>query len=226
VLAERHRLAGEIHGTLAQGFTSIVTLIQAATASLEPGHPAHGHLGLALGTARDNLAEARALVTALSPAGLDEGGLGDALRRATESAAAGGGLRARSEITGTRRQLPTRTEVVLLRVCQEALANVRKHAAATQVDVRLCYTGAGVEVTVTDDGKGFDKASVNGGYGLRGMSRGRSRCRPGRPRCWRWPPAGPPTPRSAATCTSARRRSRPICSGCSASSACRAGQRP
>ena len=75
VLAERQRLAGEIHDTLAQGFTSIVTLLQAAKASLAPEketqetqetqETVRRHLDLALATARENLAEARSLVTAL-----------------------------------------------------------------------------------------------------------------------------------------------------------------
>jgi signal transduction histidine kinase len=61
--------------------------------------------------------------------------------------------------------------VVLLRVCQEALANVRKHARARQVSVRLSYAGAdaGVRLTVADDGAGFDVNHVKGGYGLHGM---------------------------------------------------------
>jgi signal transduction histidine kinase len=74
-----------------------------------------------------------------------------------------------TEATGTARRLPTGTEVVLLRVCQEALANVRKHAGARQVSVRLSYADAGVRLTVADDGAGFDTSHVNGGYGLRGM---------------------------------------------------------
>jgi signal transduction histidine kinase len=70
VLAERHRLAGEIHDTLAQGFTSIITLVQAAQAGLDPeATQVRRHLDLALAAARDNLAEARALVAALRPAG-------------------------------------------------------------------------------------------------------------------------------------------------------------
>jgi signal transduction histidine kinase len=169
VLAERHRLAGEIHDTLAQGFTSIVTLIQAATAGLEPGAAARDHLDLALKTARDNLAEARALVTALSPAELDGSTLGDAITRVAETAGTGGDATIRSEVSGSKRSLPTATEVVLLRVAQEALANVRKHAAARQVDVGLSYTDDAVLLTVTDDGRGFDPDVVSGGYGLRGM---------------------------------------------------------
>jgi signal transduction histidine kinase len=179
VLAERHRLAGEIHDTLAQGFTSIVTLLQAAEAGLEPESPegpespaakmARRHVDMALATARENLAEARTLVTALTPAVLESGTLGDTVQRVTDATGAEAGIRAYSEVTGTARRLPTLTEVVLLRVCQEALANVRKHAAARQVSVRLCYGDEKVRLTVSDDGSGFDLAAVNGGYGLRGM---------------------------------------------------------
>jgi signal transduction histidine kinase len=170
VLAERHRLAGEIHDTLAQGFTSIVTLLQAAEASLGPERDqARRHLGLALATARENLAEARSLVTTLTPAALNEATLADTIRRVTGTAAAQAGLRADVEVTGTARRLPTGTEVVLLRVAQEALANVRKHAAAGNVEVRLCYAGTAVRLTVRDDGQGFDPARTSDGYGLRGM---------------------------------------------------------
>jgi signal transduction histidine kinase len=170
VLAERHRLAGEIHDTLAQGFTSIVTLVQAAQAGLDPeASQARRHLDLALATARDNLAEARNLVAALGPAGLESASLGDALRRITQTTGTEAGLEARAEVEGLVRPLPTGTEVVLLRVCQEALANVRRHAGAHAVTVRLCYSGDAVELEVIDDGVGFDTAAVNTGYGLRGM---------------------------------------------------------
>jgi len=64
------------------------------------------------------------------------------------------------------------TEVVLLRVCQEVLANVRKHAAAHQVAIRLSYADDAVRLTVADDGAGFDPELITSGYGLRGM-RGR-----------------------------------------------------
>jgi signal transduction histidine kinase len=169
VQAERHRLAGEIHDTLAQGFTSIVTLLQAGQASLDAASPARRHLDLALLTARENLAEARTLVTALTPAALEAGTLGDTVRRVTSATGAQAGIEAHAELTGTARRLPTGTEVVLLRVCQEALANVRKHADARQVRVRLCYAGTTVRLTVTDDGKGFDPGGTNDGYGLKGM---------------------------------------------------------
>ena len=86
VLAERQRLSGEIHDTVAQGFTSIIMLLQAADADVErEPAAARGHLALALQTARENLAEARALVAALAPAGLEPGALDGALRRLTDA---------------------------------------------------------------------------------------------------------------------------------------------
>jgi len=164
-LAERQRLAADIHDTLAQGFTSIVMLIQAAQADLDGTHPqAIRHLDLAAQTARENLAEARALVAGLAPA-LEGGTLSDALRRLSQAP----GVDASFVLAGIPRPLPMATEVVLLRVCQEALANVRKHAAADSATVRLGYEQDVVRLEVTDDGTGFDPERVSGGYGLGGM---------------------------------------------------------
>jgi signal transduction histidine kinase len=173
VLAERQRLAGEIHDTIAQGFASIVMLIQAAEPEIgQDEQAARRYLDVAMRTARENLAEARGLVAALTPTHLEAGSLGDALRRVTERTEAEHGLCTTFEVTGTIRPLPAATEVMLLRVCQEALANVGKHAQASRARVRLGYDAAAVRLEVSDDGAGFDPAQVNGGYGLRGM-RGR-----------------------------------------------------
>lgn len=166
-LAERQRLAADIHDTLAQGFTSLLMLLQAARAESDPAQ-SKLHLDLAEQTARENLAEARALVAGLAPMQLDHDSLPEALRRLADSA----DISATLELTGTPRTLPTPSEVVLLRVCQEALSNVRKHAEAAATSVRLGYEADVVRLEVSDDGKGFDPARVNGGYGLRGM-RGR-----------------------------------------------------
>ena len=170
VLAERQRLSGEIHDTVAQGFTSIIMLLQAADADVE-AQPAtaRGHLALALQTARENLAEARALVTALAPAGLEPGALDGALRRLTATMDGHLGTAAAFEVSGPAVPLPRPAEIMLLRVAQEALANVRKHAGARQVLVRLRYAGDQVGLDVTDDGAGFDPGQPGGGYGLPGM---------------------------------------------------------
>ena len=170
VLAERQRLSGEIHDTVAQGFTSIIMLLQAADADVErQPAAARGHLALALETARDNLAEARALVAALAPAGLEPGALDAALRRLAATADGHPGTAARFEVSGAAVPLPRPAEVMLLRVAQEALANVRKHARAGQVIVGLRYGEGQVGLDVTDDGSGFDPGQAAGGYGLPGM---------------------------------------------------------
>src|SRR5699024_269426 len=94
VLAERERLAGEIHDTLAQGFTSIVMVAQTAQAELRRGRDdaAAERLASIEATARDNLEEARALVAAFAPAALSQGTLVDALERITERFAAETGV--------------------------------------------------------------------------------------------------------------------------------------
>ncbi|WP_327009234.1 histidine kinase [Dactylosporangium sp. NBC_01737] len=156
VATERARLAAEIHDTLAQGFTSIITLAQAAAA--DPAQAAH-RLEQVAGTARDNLAEARALVAALTPADLHNSGLGDAVRRQLSRLASQTGIRTACHLDRRLDQglsdLPTALQVVLLRCLQEALTNVRRHAHATTVDVHLTLTGTTVVLTITDDGIGF-----------------------------------------------------------------------
>lgn len=163
VAAERARLAGEIHDTLAQGFTSIITLLQA----VDPGL-ADERLALAVRTARENLAESRSLVAALAPAALSSGSLLDAVRRQTVRFTEETAVPATCRVSGEVRPLPTAVEVVLLRAAQEALANVRRHAAAGQVSVLLAYGADSVRLVVRDDGRGFDPAAVHG-FGLPGM---------------------------------------------------------
>ncbi len=170
MLAERARLATEIHDTIAQGFTSIVMLVQAAEAVLgQDEDRTRAQLGLIGATARENLAEARALVAGLGPAPLARASLPDALARQADRAGEEFGLTTGFAVRGTPRPLDTRAEVVLLRICQEALANVRKHAAASAATVELGYREHGVRLEVGDDGAGFDPAAVSEGFGLRGM---------------------------------------------------------
>lgn len=169
VVAERERVAREIHDTLAQGFTSIVMLAQTATAESHQGETDKvvRHLDLIERTARDNLAEARALVSASSPAPLDASTLPEALARLGARLTEETGIQVSTACTGSD-LLPSSVEVALLRTVQEALSNVRQHSAATRVDVRLEISHSDAVVTVTDDGTGRPSSSVEG-FGLRGM---------------------------------------------------------
>ncbi|MFI0513644.1 sensor histidine kinase [Streptomyces sp. WSLK1-5] len=164
-LAERERMAREIHDTLAQGFTSLLMLVQAVEAELDHDVPqARRHLALMDETARLNLAEARALVAGGAPADLDGATLPDALRRlaARQSASL--------EVTGCVRPLPAGPEVAALRACQEALSNCRKHAGTSaSVHIALAYSDETLTLSVRDDGCGFDPRTATGGYGLPGL---------------------------------------------------------
>jgi signal transduction histidine kinase len=172
VLAERERLAREIHDTLAQGFTSVVVLLELAESDVDTDPAAaRRRLVTARETARQNLAEARGLVAALGPADLQAAPLPEALGRLAARFEAETGLPARFEVCGDPRPLAANQEVVLLRSAQEALANVRKHAGAGAVTVTLRFDGAGAVLSVVDDGGGFDAAAPTGGFGLAGMRR-------------------------------------------------------
>jgi signal transduction histidine kinase len=172
VLAERERLAQEVHDTLAQGYTSIVVLAQTADALL-PADPeaARERLAVIEEVARDNLAEARAVVAAFRPVALDGSTLVEALQRLAERFARETGLAVRVDTAALDGVPGLRTdeEVVLLRGAQEALTNVRRHARATAVVLRLARVGSQVSVHVEDDGVGFDPTavSVSGLAGLR-----------------------------------------------------------
>lgn len=151
--AERARWSADIHDTLAQGFTSIITLLQGAQPNVE----------LALQTARENLREARALVASNAPSPLDGSTLEDALRRLVSGTALPSTFRVIGDPVG----LQTSAEVVLLRTVQEALHNVTRHSGASRVDVVMRFDEDSVSLEVRDDGRGFGDAPE--GFGLRGM---------------------------------------------------------
>jgi signal transduction histidine kinase len=168
VLAERQRLAAEIHDTLAQGLTSILMLLQAADAAAG-AEQSSAYLSQAARTARENLAEARGLITDQPPAALAGSPLHEALGRLTVRLAEETGVTAGCEVTGDTRWLPSAIEVVMLRCAQEGLANVRKHAQAANVALRLDYRPEAIGLRVSDDGVGFVPARGSG-LGLAGMS--------------------------------------------------------
>jgi signal transduction histidine kinase len=170
VAAERSRLAAEIHDTLAQGFTSLVTLVQAVESELDSDpEKAREHLALAARTARENLTEARALVAGLTPTALGTGSLDQALHRQLERFAEEVPISVTYQAEGDSGTLPTVLEVVLLRMAQESLTNVRRHSHATEVSITLRVTGSRASLRVADNGVGFDPDRPADGFGLRGM---------------------------------------------------------
>jgi signal transduction histidine kinase len=174
VLAERQRLAREIHDTLAQGFISVVTHLEAADQALDRDlSTARLHIGQATATARESLGQARRVVQDLRPEVLEGSSLAEAVQREVDKWSERTGVTAAATTTGTALPLPPAAEVTLLRAVQESLANVHRHAGASAVSVTLSYMPDRVLLDVQDDGKGFDPESHvqsdGGGFGLTAM---------------------------------------------------------
>jgi signal transduction histidine kinase len=169
VAAERERLAREIHDTLAQGFTSIVALAQAIEPELDNDTAAaKRHVELIRSTARENLAEARAMVAELTPSALNDGSLPAAIQRQCDRLSAESGIAATIRVDGELPPLGMATDVVLLRAAQEAFTNIRKHSQANTVTVTLSPLKHGVRLSVADNGIGLADDHTEG-FGLRGM---------------------------------------------------------
>lgn len=173
---ERRRLAGEIHDTLAQGLTGIVTQVQAAQRVWDDPERARPHVDRALDLARESLGEARRSVQALHPAELVESRLPEALASLTRRWSADNDTPATCEVTGSPVMLSPAAEIALFRTAQESLTNVARHAHAARAGVTLSYTGDTVLLDVRDDGVGFSyDATASGeagtGFGLAGMRR-------------------------------------------------------
>ncbi len=163
VQEERARLAREIHDTLAQSLAGIVAQLEASV-----GGERHDR---ALGLARQALAEARRSMLDLSPGALDGTSLPEALAGAVTAWADEHDVRAEVSVVGDPVPLHPEVEATVLRIAQEALTNVAKHAAASRVGVTLSYDGDEVVLDVRDDGVGFDASASprSSSFGLRGM---------------------------------------------------------
>ncbi|SEG72900.1 Signal transduction histidine kinase [Nonomuraea solani] len=171
VMDERQRMAGEIHDTLAQGLTGIITQLQAATHAKGQEDIRERHLGNAMRLAKESLAEARRSIHAVGPGPLESAPLPAALAEVAAEWSDLNGVRADVTTTGTVRPMHPEVEETLLRTAQEALANVAKHAGAGRVGLTLSYMEDVVALDVRDDGAGFDPERVRdgGGFGLISM---------------------------------------------------------
>lgn len=174
VLAERNRIAREIHDTLAQGYVGISLKLEMLAELLRANKldAAEKHLDSARDYVREGLADARQSIWALRSQDTGEQMLPVRLRRLVESTGHNG-FDAKFSIFGAYRPLPPQTEREFLRVAQEAIHNVNKHAGARNLAVRLEYGGEEIALEVQDDGRGFSAAagpeSPPGHYGLMGM---------------------------------------------------------
>ena len=171
---ERARLAREIHDTLAQGLTAIGLQVEGALRALDGDAPdparATQRLERALVTTRESLEEARRSVDDLRAAPLAGRPLGDALAALARTFTSDTGVRVHVRVIGGDHShaVPLRCEAELYRIAQEALANVRQHARAREVELTLRFTPHSVRLTIHDDGRGLPPAA---GAGVAGVAR-------------------------------------------------------
>ncbi|WP_292709997.1 sensor histidine kinase [Microbacterium sp. 67-17] len=167
---ERERIARDIHDTLAQTLAGLVLLSERAGRQARDGRTdaAAETIATIEQTAREALAESRALVARMAAVPADDA-LAAAIERLAARFRAEVGLAIDVEVSAGV-DLDREQQVVLLRCLQEALANVRKHARATVVLVTVAHDGEGIRMTVRDDGVGFDPLAARTGFGLDGIS--------------------------------------------------------
>ncbi len=169
-LEERARLARELHDGLAQDLW-LAKLRAGELAAMDDLPPAAVRAVAATESAIDDgLAEARGAVHALRIAAVPAGGFRSLLRQTADDFEDRYGIRTEFAAQGESADVPTRTQAEVLRIVQEALTNVRRHADATVVRMRLSVDGAWLELHVDDNGRGFDVS--HGGsewYGLASM---------------------------------------------------------
>jgi signal transduction histidine kinase len=173
ILAERNRIAREIHDTLAQGFVGVSVQLELTAHLLAQSHvlEASQQVDRTRELVREGLADARRSIWDLR-AGDTNATLPMRLTRLVEQSATER-LKADVEIGGTYRALSPNIENEVFRIVQEALANAVRHSAATRVSLRLRYHPNELTVTVSDNGSGFHATDTSlpakGHFGLQGM---------------------------------------------------------
>jgi signal transduction histidine kinase len=171
LIAERNRVARDIHDTLAQGFTGVIAQLEAARGAIAQKKSVRvsDHIERAGELAREGLREARRSVQALRPLALEEMPLATALRDLIERMTTGMTMKAKLILQGEPRKLPPEWETNLLRIGQEVLTNAIRHAEASKFDALLDFASREVRFKFCDNGRGFDSRKENEGYGIHGM---------------------------------------------------------
>lgn len=167
ILAERQRLAREIHDTLAQQFTSVI--MHLAAARLSAPDVIQTHVKQAEQTAREGLAEARRMIWDKPPGQLEHASLVESIEGVAARWSVENAINVEMAVTGTPHALDPSMDVALLRISQEALHNIKKHARAQNINITLSYMPGILVLDIADDGQGFDTSISRRGFGLQSM---------------------------------------------------------
>ncbi len=174
-LAERTRLARELHDTLLQGFTGITLQLQGARHSIfDSPAEADATLARVLDLADVTLRDARLMVWDMRAPELDHHDLAQAIESAARTSTAGLDIDLHFAVAGPARRLPIATETAALRIGREAIVNAVKHAGASRIAVELVYEARRLRLSVLDNGRGLESgaeqiASNGGHWGIKGM---------------------------------------------------------
>lgn len=172
---ERKRVAREIHDGPAQSMANIVMRAEFCIKLLEKNPPkVQQELFSLIDLVRSSLQDVRKIIFDLRPMVLDDLGLIPALKRYTEQYNEDYGIYVELIVFGRERRFDSSLEVALFRVIQESLANIKKHAKAKQVVIKIEFVTDKVNVVIRDNGCGFDIEQVlaeknQKGFGLLGM---------------------------------------------------------
>jgi PAS domain S-box-containing protein len=171
VLAERNRMARDVHDTLAQGLTAVIVQLEAAEYAISEGdgEDTNRHLRQAGELARWSLSEARRSVHALRPQALEEVNFWEALKGIVKNSTVGTTLQTTFQAKGKVPLLPPAWQENLLRIGQEALSNTLKYARAKHFRTRLTSNAKEFRLELCDDGNGFEVTERHDGVGLAGM---------------------------------------------------------
>ena len=170
VLEERSRMARDVHDTLAQGFTGIVLNLEAAEEEAENlSEEVRHRIRRARDVARQSLEEVRRSILALSSSLPVRGDLANSLREFVARYSSSTKTCVSFSVQGTPRHLDPAIEENLLRIAQQATDNALQQARASSIRIELAFDETTVQLTITDDGQGFDVNKAARGSGLTGM---------------------------------------------------------
>jgi len=166
-LTERQRLARDIHDTLAQHFTSIIMHLSAAKHSNPEA--VQSEVQQAEDAARDGLNEIRRIVWDMQPEQIEKASLIEAVEELAARWSAENRVLVKMNVTGTPRSFTSFAETTLLRISQEAMHNIHKHAQAKNVNITFSFMEDMFVMDIADDGLGFEPSNIKNGFGMKTM---------------------------------------------------------
>ncbi len=173
VLEERHRVAREIHDTMAQSYSGLGFQIESIASQLAADAPVRSRLEIARQMVRHGQEEFRRSLANLRAQEFERGELAEALGESGRQMTAGSGVAFEMSVHGVTRRLDEAVESNCLRIAQECITNALRHARARRITAELSFAPDRVEVRISDDGIGFDLGTLTqlneGHFGWRGI---------------------------------------------------------